>query len=532
MSKIKTKKQVKDQATSLVSGYHKNIPQPKAPEQKIFKDEKKSKGKTKDKRSKVEDNFENFVTRVGVGPSMGNTLSQGTYIFNLVTRNRVELEAAYRGSWTCGKIIDCKSEDMTRAGIDITTKEAAEKVDEIQTMISRLQINQSLCDGIKWGDLYGGAIGVLQIAGQKYDTPLDPDTVSKSQFMGIAIFDRWQVNPDLINLIDSGPEIGLPAGYNIVTTANVNDPEAPPTSNFYVHHSRCIRFTGIKLPFFQAITEMMWGESVLERPWDRLIAFDNSTMEAANLISRANLRMVGVEGLREILASGGKAQQGLEAMFQMMAVLQSNQGLTLLDKNDEYQTTAYSFAGLSDMMLQFAQQLSGASDIPLVRFFSQSPSGLNATGDSDLRLYYDGINARQETNLRNPWEKILKIMYRSMYGVASPKDFQFSFSPLWQLTLKEKAEVNEINTRSVILAHEDGLVQTQTAMKELRQNSGETGIFSNITDEEIEEAENDPPPMPVEVPTEANGEPKPLKPPKASGTGDSAFKRIKQWLKL
>jgi hypothetical protein len=36
------------------------------------------------------------------------------------------------------------------------------------------------------------------------------------------------------------------------------------------------------------------------------------------------------------------------------------------------------------VLLQFAQQLSGALNIPLTRLFGQSPAGMNSTGEGDL----------------------------------------------------------------------------------------------------------------------------------------------------
>lgn len=268
--------------------------------------------------------------------------------------------------------------------------------------------------------------------------------------------------------------------------------------------------TGIDLPFFQAITEMMWGESNLERLWDRLIAFDNATMSSASLIDRANLRHVGVKGLREIIAAGGAAQAGLLSMFEMMRTLQVNEGLTLLDSEDILNTTSYSFAGLSDMMLQFGQQLSGACGIPLVRLFGQSPAGLSATGESDIRMYYDNVNAQQEAKLRNGWEMIIKVMWRSCFGKPVPDDMQFVFTPLWQMTATDKANNAKTMTETVIGAFETNLINKSTAMKELRQTSGDTGLFSNITDEDIlkaEEEDENPP-----DPNEQEGSSDPLNP--------------------
>lgn len=478
------------------------------------------------------DGFDNFISKLGLNND--NALSAGTYEFNLVTRNRILLEAAFRGSWIVGKMISCVAEDMTRAGIEISTSDKEDDLEELDAAISRLKILQSLSFLSQWGRLYGGAIGVVQVAGQKLSTPLDPDTVSKDQFQGIIVYDRWQVNPVLQDVIDSGPDIGLPKYYDIVNNpaTNVSSTAGTATGQLRVHFSRVFRYTGIDLPYFQAITEMMWGESVLERLWDRLIAFDNATMSSASLIDRANLRTVGIDGLREIIAAGGEAQAGLIAQFDMMRSMQVNEGLTLLDKNDTFASTAYSFAGLSEMMLQFGQQLAGACDIPLVRLFGQSPAGLSATGESDLRMYYDMIMAQQESKFRGPWELLLKVLFRSVYGKAAPKDLKFTFTPLWQMSALDKANIAKLNTDTVVEAKDAGLVSATSAMKELQQLSEETGLFSNISDEEISEADSDELPM-LEidpsgkslVPETGLGE-EPVKQEQKADTGDSRIGKM------
>lgn len=460
---------------------------------KIFTEDEMKKA-AEVKAIKTKDGFDNFVSRIGL--QNDNTLSAGTYEFNLVTRNRIKLEAAYRGSWIVGAVVDSVAEDMTRAGVNIVTNEDDSDIKDLMNGISKLQISQSLCTLEKWARLYGGAIGVLDIEGQDPSTPLKIDTVAKNQFRGIVVYDRWQLNPDLTRVIQSGPDMGLPEFYQIVT--GMTSADVDPRSNrgiVNVHHSRVIRNVGIQLPYFQAITEMMWGESILERLWDRLIAFDNVTMSAASLVDRANLRMVGIQGLRDILAAGGTAQQALLAQFDMIRLLQVNEGLTLLDKDDNYSADSYTFAGLSDMIIQFGQQLSGASGIPLVRLFGQSPAGMNSTGESDIRMYYDNIRAQQESKFRKGWQKILQVMWQSIYGKAAPADLHFEFVPLWQMSALDKATIAKTNTETIVGAYESGLTSRKVAMLELRESSGDTGLFSNITDEDINEADEDLPPL-------------------------------------
>jgi hypothetical protein len=483
------------------------------------------------------DGFRNLAMKLGVTP-LGeengdtNQLSYGRYQFNLLTRNRTQLEAMYRGSWIAGRVIDCVAEDMTKAGVILNTNDGADKVQDFKAAMSRIQIWQRIRDTTAWGRLYGGAIGVFQIDGQDLETPLDPDTIEEGQFKGIAVYDRWQLNPVLSQIIDEGPEIGLPAYYDIVLGNNLNDPAQVPgagsetvspqagentvakqtsqtagaftAARVRVHHTRCFRMGGHKLPFFQAITEMMWDESIIERMWDRLIEFETATASAGGLIGRALLRTVSIDGFREILSSGGEAKQGLVEMFEYMRQFQNSEGLTLLDKNDAFATTAYSFAGLSDMLGQFGEQLSGASETPLVRLLGQSPAGLGGNGDTDIRNYYDSINAKQEAYLRNPIEIMIKILWQSTFGEPAPKDLTFTFTPLWQMNAKEKAEITTAITNAVVAAHQDGLISTSTGMKELQQAGAETGIFSHITDEDISEAENELPPAPEDDPIDPN----------------------------
>jgi phage-related protein (TIGR01555 family) len=444
--------------------------------------------------AKTKDGMQNFVARLGAGIGSGNALSYGTYTPNLISRNRVLCENIYRGSWIAGKIIDDYAEDMTRAGIDISVSDDPEISDKIYGQFKKLGVWQDLASMIKWARLYGGATAMLNIDGQDTKTPLDISTVGPGQFQGLIVFDRWQLQPDLQNIIQSGRDYGLPMYYQIITPSDAASGGSKATGQI-VHHSRMIRMVGIDLPFWQAVTENLWGESVLERLYDRLLSFDSATMGASNLVNRAYLRTVKVDKLREVLAAGGQAESNLLTMFRLVRELQQNEGLTLIDSADEMQFNSYTFAGLSDMLIQFGQQISGACGIPLVRLFGQSPAGMNSTGEADLRTYYDSINSQQVAKMTDGVDKIVSLVYRSELKEDRPSDLTWRFNSLWQMSAKEKIEMAKAGTDAIILAHESGLVDVPTAMKELAQLTELTGMFSNITPELISEAEAMPPMM-------------------------------------
>lgn len=473
------------------------------------------------KSFKTSDGFANLTSRLGYGAE--NALSNSHYQFNLLTRNRLQLEAAYRGSWLVGNIVDCIAEDMTRSKIELRHVGDPSETKEIEREFIRKGIWGDITSAIKWSRLYGGALLVMMVDGQDMSTPLDLDTITIGAFKGLITYDRWQLTPSLDDLIgaDEGAEAGLPRFYNVVNYIQGQEK----LTGVKIHYSRVIRLTGIELPYFQSVTEMYWGESIIERLFDRLISFDTATMGAANLVDRAYLRTVGVDGLREILAAGGKAEEGLISMFSYMRMLQNNEGMTLIDKNDQFSTQSYSFSGLSDVILQFGQQLAGASGIPLVRLFGQSPAGMSATGESDMRMYYDTILAKQESMLREGITRILAAVHRSLYGKPIPQETTFEFKSLWQMSAIDKSTIGKTITDSVVAAYNDGVIGQATALKELKQSSEITGLYTNITDEEIEEAENTPPLPSVETTTKEE------LPTNATGDRISWGDKLKEWLK-
>lgn len=449
--------------------------------------------KQKTNTFKTSDGFLNLAARMG--SRADNLFSRGTYIFDLLSRNRVKLEAMYRGSWLVGAAVDCIAEDMTRAGINIKGDPEPQQIQTLQRQLTSLGIWDALLNTIKWGRLYGGAIGFIVIDGQDPSTPLNIDTVGLKQFVGLRVYDRWQVQPDVQNVIQWGPEAGTPAYYRIVSNIMTGD-----VSDLNIHHSRIIRYVGIQLPAYQAVTEQYWGESVIERINDCIVAFDTATEGVANLVNKAHLRTVQIEGLRDILSAGGQMEENLLKMFKTMTHLQSNEGLTLLDKLDVFQTHTYNFSGLNDIVLQFAQQISGATGIPLVRLFGQSPAGLNSTGESDWRMYFDSIQAQQESRLRSGLMKIICILYKSLFGVSAPDNLDFDYVSLWQVKQKEKVDIAKVAFDTVAAAYEGGIIDRGVALEELKQSSEYTGIFTNISQEQIDEAKAEPP-MPI-VPNE------------------------------
>lgn len=445
-------------------------------------------------RSRALDAFSNVLARLGAGTP--NLLEGTEYSLQRMSRDFNTLNALYRESWIVRRIIDVIPADMLKNWITITSGLDPDVEKRLSLTLRRTQLIDKLKRGMQWGRLYGGALGVMLVKHQGYDLsqPLQLDWIMPGDFAGLLIFDRWNgVNPssELIEDI-SDPDYGFPKYYTVTDPAG--------GGSVKIHHSRVVRFTGNTLPFWEEIAEMQWGASVVESIFDELRKRDNVSWNIAQLTFMANIRVLKMQDLGQLLAAtDNESQAELLRTLEAQNMLLNNMGMQVMDAADGLETHQYTFGGLADCYQQFIMDISGAAEIPVTRLFGRSPSGLNATGESDLQNYYDMIAEKQESYLRPILNKVLPPFIISTLG-SLPDDFDFEFDPVAEPTDKERADLAKCGTDNVVAAYNAGLISQRTALKELKQQSERTGVWTNITDEDIERASDT-----VEQPGEMGG---------------------------
>ena len=445
-------------------------------------------------RSRALDAFSNVLARLGAGTP--NLLEGTEYSLQRMSRDFNTLNALYRESWIVRRIIDVIPADMLKNWITITSGLDPNVEKRLSLTLRRTQLIDKLKRGMQWGRLYGGALGVMLVKHQGYDLsqPLQLDWIMPGDFAGLLIFDRWNgVNPssELIEDI-SDPDYGYPKYYTVTDPAG--------GGSVKIHHSRVVRFTGNTLPFWEEIAEMQWGASVVESIFDELRKRDNVSWNIAQLTFMANIRVLKMQDLGQLLAAtDNESQAELLRTLEAQNMLLNNMGMQVMDAADGLETHQYTFGGLADCYQQFIMDISGAAEIPVTRLFGRSPSGLNATGESDLQNYYDMIAEKQESYLRPILNKVLPPFIISTLG-SLPDDFDFEFDPVAEPSDKERADLAKCGTDNVVAAYNAGLISQRTALKELKQQSERTGVWTNITDEDIERASDS-----VEPPGEMGG---------------------------
>jgi uncharacterized protein len=374
------------------------------------------------------------------------------------------LSAMYQTSPLSAKIVDAPADDMTRKWREFVISEDNEDEGQLTSQLiakeeRRLGLASKINEGLKWGRLFGGSIVVIGMKDGKHDQPLQVDKVKKGDLRYLLVVDRFQIGVSG-NLV-SDPEsrhFGLPEYYTISGLGLA--------TSVRVHYTRVLRFEGKKLPFTLRQTNNYWGLSILEQVSETIKNKDSVSAAIGTMLFEANVDIIQVEGLANMLSQpGGDAK--VTRRWESGLLIKGLHRVLLLDKGETYDRKAYTFTGLSDMFNAFRSDVSAASDIPETRLFGRSPAGMNATGDSDLRNYYDSLDAQRATNVYPELDYFDQIFLRSTLGHLPP-EYSYSFPPLWQMDDNTKATVQKTAADRDKVYLDAGVVSEVTIAKKLK----------------------------------------------------------------
>jgi len=423
---------------------------------------------------KASDGYSNAAAFLG---DSSRLMSAGTFVRTGLTSNSELLTTMYRVNWLCKRIIDMPTEDMTRAWYRFSGNIPEDKLHRLRRLEAEHSVKQELANAIRWGRLYGGALAVMVIRNEEeyLDQPLDLEMLIPESFQGLLVLDRTQgVSPSVEKVTDlDDPDFGLPMYYTVTL-------ETDEVRMVRIHHSRVLRFIGRELPAAEAANEESWGASEMEHIFDELQKRSATSANIAELVFRANTTTLKIADFGESLAKGtdGKREKILRAMEEENR-LRTSYGLQILSAGDSMETHAYSFGGLSEIYDQFMMDMAGASEIPATKLFGRSPQGMNATGESDMRNYYEYIAQLQERHLRPALEKLLPVMAISSWGYC-PEDLEFIFEPLMTTSKEAQAELIAKLSEGVIQAFTAGLITREAALNELKERGAELGYWKGV----------------------------------------------------
>lgn len=380
------------------------------------------------------DGWANALT--GLGEARDKRLSSVFRRSTRITQMPELLEELFYGDDLVATIAELPALEATRAWIDVAVQGDAEAATAANQWLETIGAQTSFAGALTWARLYGGSVILVGADdGQDPSLPLDEDAIKTLDWL--TVLDRFDVEVNSTYSDPTKPGYGEPETYRLTSSADFQGG----TFNRVVHESRVLRFDGTPTGARRRRQNAGWSESVLTRSYDVVRDFHAAFDGIAHLLTDFSQGIYKIKGLAQMLAHD--KDDVLRTRLQALDLARSVVRAIPLDADGEdFERRGAQVSGLSDLADRMMMRVSSATRIPVTLLFGRSPAGLNATGESDIRLFYDHISTLQETVLRPLIERLLTLAFLAKDGPTAgvvPESWSFVFLPLFQPTEQEQA---------------------------------------------------------------------------------------------
>lgn len=316
--------------------------------------------------------------------------------------------------------------------------------EDIQGRWEELNLEQTLFRAFCYENAYGGAAIIMGAidGSDNWEQPLDEKTVREFKFL--TLLEPQQVVPEAWYLNPLEAKYGEVEIYRInprTRGGGVNSGGEVYAGTTLVHESRMLIFPGITVSVDQVGELSGWGDSTLTRIWQVLRDFGLTWESASILMNDFAQAVYKIKDLNQLFQADDST--ALKVRMQMVELMRSTARAVLIDSEEEFERKATPITGLPEFLDRFERRLTTAAGIPLTLLIGTSPGGLNATGESDTRQFYDDISSEQRQRLLPMIERVVRLLFRAA-GKPEPQNWSIEFRPLWQPTDKEKAETRKL----------------------------------------------------------------------------------------
>jgi phage-related protein (TIGR01555 family) len=335
------------------------------------------------------------------------------------------------------KMVSTLAEEMTRKWIELSAsgdEDKSEKIKRLDAAIRRYKLREHFRKAIEQDGYFGRGQLYADVKTPGGTLASDDD---KELQQPLFVSEKKLAKGGLVGFRVVEPMWTYPGLYNS-TAPLKKDFYAP--STWYVmgqtvHTSRLLMFISRPVPDLLKAAYSFGGLSLsqLAEPYIRhWLRTRDSVSDIVHSFSVSGL----ATDLEATLAGGDGTD--LIKRAQLFNQTRDNRGLMLLNKeSEEFFQFNIPLSGLDALQAQAQEQMSAVSSIPLVKLLGITPSGLNASSDGEIRVFYDYIHSQQEIH-REPLKRAIDLIQLSEFGEIDP-DIDFKFVPLYQLSEAEEA---------------------------------------------------------------------------------------------
>lgn len=407
------------------------------------------------------DGFANFITGIGAGNSK---TAAATYVLNT---SQDDVEAAYRTSTWFGKIVDIPPDDATREWR--MWKATKEQIEDLEKTEGKLGVRGKVRQALIFARLYGGAVIVPIGLPGKLDETLKVESIRKGDIKALTVLSRYEITAQGLISDPMNPLYGQPEYYTINSASGMTR----------IHPSRVIRING-RVVNERNMAMNGWGDSIWMHLRDSITAADGAAAVIDALLQEAKVDVISIPNLNAGMATD-EFEQIMLKRWQMVEALKAISNIILIDGADKWEQKQITFAGLPDVTTTLLNIMAGSSDIPMSRLTGKQGSGLSGEDKGSLLNYYDSVKANQELKISPALAPFDEMLIRTALGERDDAIW-YEWRPLFQLSEKEKAEIDKLEADATAVYVNTALIPTEAMAKAVQNRMIESGRWPGIED--------------------------------------------------
>ncbi len=345
------------------------------------------------------------------------------------------------------KMVGTLAEEMTRKWVKLKTVGDDDKSDRVQKLyeaMERFKLKDRFRESAEHDGYFGGGQIYIDVQSAKNIAAWTDSVELQSK---LFLSDKKIKKGSLKGFTVIEPVWTYPGVYN---TANPMSPDFyKPTEWFVmgktVHASRMIDFVSRQVPDLLKAAYNFRGLSLTQIAEPYVNNWLRTRDSVSDMIHSFSIPVIGTD--MQTILSGGSADS-LVFRAELFNSCRDNRGAFLKNNNStEPETVEFvnaPLAGLDALQSQSQEHMAAVSSIPLVKLLGITPSGLNASSEGEIRVFYDYIHALQQILFKDNLKRALDIIQLSEFGDIDP-EITFEFEPLYEMSEKEKAEIRKID---------------------------------------------------------------------------------------
>ena len=366
-------------------------------------------------------------------------------------------------------VTETTASEMTRQWIEIKSigdDDNSEKIKQIEECYEKLNIRDVFRKAIESDGFFGRGQIMIQIKGQDNDKLGNPllltsKTIGKGCLEALVPIEPMWTAPAQCNTTDP-------------TAKDFYKPKSWFVMGREIHHSRLFTLISRPVPDLLKSAYNFGGVSMsqLMMPYvDRWLRTVDSVSDLLHSFSLSGIKT----DMSTILSGGCDEEVNMTLRAEVYNRFRDNRGLMMLDKdNEEFFQFNTPLSGLDALLAQSQEQLAMPSHTPLVKLLGVTPS---ASSEGEIAVYYDYIKALQENILRDPLDKVLKLVQLHLFG-ETDDNITFEFVPLAQMDESQLATIRKSDSDRDVAYIQAGVISAEEVRGRLASDtdSGYNGI--------------------------------------------------------